>query len=435
MSDNRFNNKNDDFEDIFSNSSKNDEFENIYSSSLGNDDFEEISSFSYSEEEKEDSGNPDDYFNDDFSIKYNSAVQNRQRQEIRYDDVSEAFSDISSDDKKRDKKKRKRSHHPIRNTILIFLAVVIAGLSCIGFYGYNTIQNILASFNINEPLGPNQYISDSELYSDSEQVNILLVGTDARENETKSRSDTMMLVTLDKKNGQIKLTSFLRDSYVQIAGKKKNKLNASYYFGGIQGLIDTLELNFKVNIPYYVLVDFEIFTEIVDQLGGITVDVSEKESYYTYHSGEVGVPVRIEAGENVLLNGEQALWYSRIRYLDSDFMRTERQRKVITAIVDKAKQQGLVDMIKLAQAIVPLVQTNMTADEMTKLGMDAVFKQAYNYPIVQQTIPAEGTWKSKTMSGAGNSLVMDIDENVKILEQFLKNNQAVEVPTENTTKK
>ena len=105
-------------------------------------------------------------------------------------------------------------------------------------------------------------------------------------------------------------------------------------------LSDTLELNFKVDIQYYALVDFEIFITIVDELGGINVDVTEKESYYTYHSGDVKVPVRIEAGEDVLLNGEQALWYSRIRYLDSDFQRTQRQRKVITAIVDKASTKS-----------------------------------------------------------------------------------------------
>lgn len=424
LSDNRFNNHNDDFEDIFSNSSKNDEFEDIYSSSSSDNDFEEIPSFSYDSERS----NPDDYFNDDFSIKYNSAVQNRRRQEINYGDVSEVFSDISSDDRKKDKPKKKKNHHPIRNTILIFLAVVIAGLSCVGFYGYNTVQKLLASFNTDEQLVDNEYISDSELYSDPDQINILLIGTDARETDQKSRSDTMMIVTIDNKNGQIKLTSFLRDSYVDVAGrKKKNKLNSSYYFGGIQGLVDTLELNFKINIPYYVLVDFEIFTQIVDILGGINVDVTEKESYYTYHSGFVNVPVRIEAGEDVLLNGEQALWYSRIRYLDSDFMRTQRQRKVITAIVDKAKQQKPKELLNLAETIIPLVKTNMTSDEMMKYGVQAVRNKTFNYPIVQQQIPADDTWKSKSISGVGSCLVMDIDENAKILETFLRTKQ--DVPT------
>lgn len=429
LADNRFSNNRDDFEDIFSNSSKEDEFEDIYSSSSDSDSFEEMPPFPQDADRQ---SSTEDNFTDSFSVKYNSAVQNRRRQEITYGDVNEVYGDIASGDKKERKKKNKKRHY-VRNTVLVLLALVIAIGSCAGFYGYNSVQKLLNSFDTAEQLRENEYISSSELYSDAEQINILLVGTDAREADEQSRSDTMMLVTLDKKNGEIKLTSFLRDSYVEIAGrKKKNKLNSAYFRGGIQGLVDTLELNFKVDIPYYILVDFEIFREIVDTLGGINVDVTEKESYYTYHSGEVGVPVRIEAGENVLLNGEQALWYSRIRYLDSDFMRTQRQRKVITAIIDKAKQQKPADLYKLAEKIIPMVKTNISSDEMMKIGFDAITKKAFNFPVVQQSIPADGTWKNQSISGVGQSLVMDMDENVKIIRDFLKNKQQAE--EEATTK-
>ena len=261
----------------------------------------------------------------------------------------------------------------------------------------------------------------------------MLVGVDAREGETDSRSDTMMLVTLDNKNGQIKITSFLRDSYVEIAGRNRSsKLNSAYFRGGIQMLVDTLELNFGVEIPYYAMVDFEIFTTIVDELGGINVDVSEKESYYTYHSGKVGVPVRIEAGEDVLLNGQQALWYSRIRYLDSDFMRTKRQRKVISAIVDKALTKEIPELFNLAKAVIPLVKTNLDTDTIMKLGLNALKDQAYTYPIVQHQIPADKTWSSKTITGVGSCLVMDMDENRELFRSFLTEKQ--DVPEETTTK-
>lgn len=431
MADNRFRNTNDEFEDVFSNSSKNDEFEDIFSNSADADTYEDVSSFS---------GNPksnapkeyDDYFEGDFSVKYNSAVQNRRRQEIQYDDVSEVYGDISSDsDKKRKEKKKKR--HPIRNTFIVLLCLIIVGVSCIGFYGYNTVDKLLSSFNTDEPLEENLYISSNELYSDADQINILLVGVDAREGETDSRSDTMILVTLDNKNGQIKLTSFLRDTYVEIAGRNRSsKLNSAYFRGGIQMLVDTLELNFKVDIPYYALVDFEIFMTVVDELGGINVDVTEKESYYTYHSGDVGVPVRIEAGEDVLLNGQQALWYSRIRYLDSDFMRTQRQRKVITAIVDKALTKELPELLDLAQTVIPLVKTNLSSDTIMEIGIDAVLDKAYSYPIVQHRIPADKTWSDKTISGVGACLVMDKEENIQLFHSFLSEKQ--EVPEETTTK-
>ena len=417
MADNRFKNSGDDFEDIFSNSSKNDGFEDIFSSSSDKG-FEDISSYS-----PEAQKSPVSKIPESFEVKYNNSVQNRRRQEYEYGDVSERYADIIPEKKK----KRKKKHHPVRNTILVLLCITIAAVSCVGFYGYNTVNRLLSSFNTDEPLKDNEYIDDSELYRDSEQTNILLVGVDARESDVSSRSDTMMLLTIDNKNGQIKLTSFLRDSYVQIAGRKKEKLNAAYFRGGIQGLVDTLELNFKVEIPYYMLVDFEIFTTVVDMLGGIEVEVTEKESAYSKKAPtDRGGYLPLEAGENIHLNGTEALWYSRMRYLDSDFMRTQRQRKVITAIVGKAKLQKPQALLELAETIIPLIKTNITADEMKKLGIDAVLDKAYNYSIVQQQIPADETWSNKTISGVGACLVMDLDENAEILADFLRNKQETE---------
>ena len=417
MADNRFKNSGDDFEDIFSNSSKNDGFEDIFSSS-SDEGFEDISSYS-----PEAQKSPVSKIPESFEVKYNNSVQNRRRQEYEYGDVSEMYADIIPEKKKKKKKKR----HPVRNTVLVLLCISIAAVSCVGFYGYNTVNRLLSSFNTDEPLKDNEYIDDSELYRDSEQTNILLIGVDARESDVSSRSDTMMLLTIDNKNGQIKLTSFLRDSYVKIAGRKKEKLNAAYFRGGIQGLVDTLELNFKVEIPYYMLVDFEIFTTVVDMLGGIEVEVTEKESAYSKKTPtDRGGYLPLEAGENIHLNGTEALWYSRMRYLDSDFMRTQRQRKVITAIVEKAKLQKPQELLELAETIIPLIKTNITADEMKKLGVDAVLDKAYNYSIVQQQIPADETWSNKRISGVGACLVMDLDENAEILANFLRNKQETE---------
>ncbi len=424
MADNRFENLYDDFEDIFSNSSSGDQYEDIYSNSADQYKYEDISSFSDSTEKKPSPKAYEDYFNDDFTVKYNSAVQNRRRQEISYDDVSEVYENISSEN---EPKKKKKKRHPVRNTFIILLCLVLVGVSCVGFYGYQTVEKILSSFNTDEPLVENQYIDSSELYSHPNQTNILLIGIDARNADDDSRSDTMMLVTIDNTNGQIKLTSFLRDSYVEIAGKNWNeKLNAAYFRGGVQMLVDTLELNFKVNIPYYMLVNFEIFTTIVDELGGINVDVTERESEYVKTSKKPNIPVEIPAGEDVLLNGEQALWYARIRKLDSDFMRTKRQRKVITAMVEKALTTEIGELITLAETVAPLVKTNLTSDEILDLGMGALKDKAFAYDIVQHQVPADGTWSSRNISNVGSSLVMDIDENVELLHSFLSEKQEVE---------
>lgn len=422
MADNRF--KNDEFEDIFSNSSSEDTFEDVYSSST-----DEIAETNSLDEEN----NIDEYFNEDYTIKYNSAVQNRRRQEIQYEDIDDVYGQTAPDSNRR-QRNAKNKKSKAKKTVLAILSIILVLVIGVGIVGYNFADKLLSSFDTEEELVSNEHVSDSLLYNDEKQINVLLVGVDARESGASSRSDTMILVTLDNKNKEIKLTSFLRDSYVEIAGKdRKEKLNAAYVRGGIQTLVDTLEMNFKVSIPYYVIVDFEIFSTIVDELGGINVDVTKQESYYTYHSGAVNVPVRIKAGDDVLLNGEQALWYSRIRYLDSDFMRTQRQRKVISAIVDKASQKELSELVDLAETIIPLVKTNLSSNKIMSMGLNAFSKQAYKYPIVQQQIPADNTWTSKSISGVGSCLVMDFEENTRIIQEFLSEKQFEEVET--TTEK
>lgn len=424
MADNQFKNSRDDFEDIFSNRNKSDNYEDVFSSSGKTNYFEDISSGA-------------DDFDEEFSreveqafqVKYNSAVENRRRQEIQFNNINDVYGELTEVPHR---KKKEKKRHPVRNTIIAILCITIVGLSCVGIFGYQKINNLLSSFNTEEELTDNAFVNAADLTQYPDQINVLLIGIDARESDEASRSDTMMLVTLDNKNKQIKLTSFLRDSFVQIAGKNYwSKLNSAYFVGGIQTLSDTLEMNFKVDIQYYALVDFEIFTTIVDSIGGINVDVTEKESYYTYHSGHVKVPVRIEAGEDVLLNGEEALWYSRIRYLDSDFHRTQRQRKVITAIVEKASKMGLTELYSLAEKIIPLVKTNMSSNQIMSLGLAAVKDKVYSYPIVQHQIPADGTWSDKTIEGVGASLVMDMEQNQQLLHSFLSEKQ--EIPSEETT--
>ena len=429
MAENRFKN-NDEFEDIFSNSHKKDEFEDIFSSSQ-----EHIDEESTASEEDDSIYFPENtYMQDkpkaqviDNQVTYNSSFTNRVRQEISYEDVDEIYSDTVKDEPK-PKKKR----HTLRNTLIALLCITLVVGACAGVFAYKTFNDLLSSFDTEEQLSENSHIDESVLYKDNAQINILLVGADAREGETESRSDTMMLVTLDHKNQQIKLTSFLRDSYVEIAGaNRKSKLNSAFFRGGIQTLTDTLELNYKVNIDYYAMVDFEIFTTIVDEIGGIEVEVTEKESRYSKWAKNDGKLIPLEAGESVHLNGEEALWYSRMRSLDSDFMRTKRQRKVISAIVAKSKTLSMDKLYSLAKVIIPLVKTNLDPQEILNMGTEALVKKLYSYSMVQQQIPANGTWHDENIEGVGACLVMDMDENVEILHDFLSNKQ--ELPEETTT--
>ncbi len=428
MAENRFKNS-DEFEEIFSNSPKKDEFEDIYSSSQ-----ESVGEDLTTAEDDDSVYFPENTYNQDKAksqnienqVTYNPSFTNRVRQEISYDDVNEIYSDTSKEETK-PKKKR----HVLRNTLIVFLCLTLVIGACAGLFAYKTLNDLLSSFDTEEQLSENSHIDSSALYKDNAQINILLVGADAREGETESRSDTMMLVTLDHKNQQIKLTSFLRDSYVEIAGaNRKSKLNSAFFRGGIQTLTDTLELNFKVNIDYYAMVDFEIFTTIVDEIGGIEVEVTQKESRYSKWAKNDGKLIPLEAGENVHLNGEQALWYSRMRSLDSDFMRTQRQRKVISAIVAKSKTLSMDKLYSLAKTIIPLVKTNLDPQEILNMGTEALVKKLYTYSMVQQQIPADGTWYDENISGVGACLVMDMEENEAILHNFLSEKQT---PPEKTT--
>lgn len=410
------NNRNDDFEDIYSNTPSKRKFE----VTIKDDDFQDISSFS-------------DSYGVKPTVKYNSSADNRRRQEYSFEDPDEVYGNMIPEDPNRKKKKKK--HHPFLTIIAVFLVLVIAVTGTAGYYAYSTVKDLIESITVDEPLKENKYIESSELYSNSEQLNILLVGTDAREKDVSSRSDTMMLLTLDYKNSQIKLTSFLRDSYVQIARESlyKEKLNAAYYRGGIQMLVDTLELNFKVDIPYYVIVDFEIFEKVVDAVGGVDVDVSKSEAKYinslrTSPNAKEDFPEEISDGVNHLTGG-QALWYSRIRYLDSDFMRTQRQRKVIKAIIDKTSTQNPKELLSLAEGILPLIRTNIPSDDILQFGISALREKAYSFPVVQHSIPADGTWSNKTISGVGASLVLDFDKNINLLHSFLKEPQLTDEET------
>ncbi|MDO4549198.1 MAG: LCP family protein, partial [Clostridia bacterium] len=176
-------------------------------------------------------------------------------------------------------------------------------------------------------------------------MNILLLGIDARPGEKTGRSDTMILLTLDADHNCIKMTSFMRDLYVEIPGRKNNRLNAAYVFGGPDLLMRTLEANFGVEVDHYVAVNFSVLGDVIDQLGGLVIDVPEKYlpriNAVIYQDNLVlGIDEDdgyIQLPGEQLLTGKQAQAYARYRYgtPDGDFGRTVRQREVILKCMDK----------------------------------------------------------------------------------------------------
>lgn len=258
-------------------------------------------------------------------------------------------------------------------------------------------------------------VSSSSLYSDPWVKNILLIGVDDKKGGTVSRSDTMILVSIDKKHRQLKMTSFMRDTYVTIPGHGDNRMNAACVFGGPQLVMDTIEYNFGIDIDNYVLVDFSAFKDVIDGLGGVTVEVEQREAEYINRTSKQN----IDYGENVTLNGEEALVYVRIRYLDSDFMRTQRQRKVISAIIEKVKKTNPVDLIDTGKTVLGYVETDINPLELTFLAEGAVLSYM-RYDIVQSRVPIDNKYQSQTINGAA-VLTIDKAQTAEKIKDFIYN--------------
>ncbi len=267
--------------------------------------------------------------------------------------------------------------------------------------------------------------SDLELKSDINVKNILLIGVDDRKGGSTSRSDTMILVSIDKNHKQIKMTSFMRDTYVEIPGHGKNKMNAACTYGGPQLVVDTIEYNFGIDIDNYMLVDFNAFKDVIDGLGGVTVEVEKREAEYINRTSKQ----KIEYGEAVKLNGEEALVYVRIRYLDSDFYRTQRQRKVISAILNQVKKTNPFELVDTAKNVLGYVETDMSPLQLTFFAEGAVLSYM-RYDIVQSRVPFDNKYSSRTINGA-SVLSIDVEETAELVKKFIYEKAVIE---EETTK-
>lgn len=243
-----------------------------------------------------------------------------------------------------------------------------------------------------------------------EIYNILLIGSDTREAYDSGRSDTMMLISINRQQKRIVATSFLRDLYVKLPQRGYDKINAAYAWGGVEMLLETLEYNFSLHIDKYISVDFLSFVKVVDILGGIDVDVQEDELYwcnqYIHASnlllGEDEHSDYLEKADGSFqhLSGKQALAYSRFRYVgNGDFTRTERQRKVINIIFDKMKTVGAGTLIELLDSILPMVTTNIPTGEF--LELIAILPEMSRYDIISWSVP-DDSFKYLTIDGVSS---------------------------------
>lgn len=219
-------------------------------------------------------------------------------------------------------------------------------------------------------------------------INCLLCGVDTEEG-SDGRTDAMILVSLNKKTKTISLVSFMRDSYtyMNINGQDRwYKINSAYNWGGPATLVQTVENNYKVEIDNYITVDFDTFPKLIDAIGGVEVDVEEYEARYIRRTSS---HKKFPYGEGVRLNGDQALIYSRIRHSDADgdLSRTRRQRKLVTALIEKASKASVGQLNNMLNLVLPYVQTNYRRAQILSLGTQAILQDWMQYEMRQISCP------------------------------------------------
>ena len=281
--------------------------------------------------------------------------------------------------------------HKKRKIIGIVILAVI--LLIVGVYGsiiwkfYKDTVDIVPADEV-DPKAKSVKIAEAD-QKDDEVYNVLLVGTDSRDpNSDMGRSDSMMLVSFNKKENKSTVVSFLRDSLVDIDGYGKSRLGHTYAYGGVGLTINTINKTYDLDIQNYITINFENLVGIIDEIGGVKVYISEEEAEYYRQNG---MP-NIESGD-VILTGSQALAHARNRTLGSDFERTRRQRSVMYGIYRKVMEdKDPSSILSLINYCMNQVETNMSVTEIYDMAKDVL---------------------------AVDNLEIDFDANKKFLEELL----------------
>lgn len=376
------------------------------------------------------------------------------------DNDNEIYS-YTSKGKKRELRQNKRENRknnkkrPIWRTVLLcFLSVVMLVSGCGMIYYYNTIGKInFEAINDNKSDENSSTTTsslkdgdasldlfDGTLLNDPMILNIMIFGEDSGADSTTEygRSDTMIMLSIDNRHKQLKMTSFMRDMLVTIpctddAGNPHglDKLNAAYTLGGAELSVKTIEANFGVDIDRYAIVDFKSFKNIIDALGGIDINLTQDEIDYinwqTYLNGQSEERYEIQAEPGLVhLNGRQALWYARDRgYEDEehpefvvsgdDFDRTSRQRNLLRTLVSDFKEASITDIVKIVGEIGPMITTNLKKDEITTLVANSLTYLSYD--VQEFSLPTGDCYR---YSWYNEQSVLEITDMQKMRTQLAK---------------
>ena len=307
-------------------------------------------------------------------------------------------------------KERRYKGKRLRKRRVVFTLLIVAFLA-IGAYGFMQYRAGLELASDSKPADPESFVPDEK---EGETVNYLLLGIDSR-GEEQSRTDTMMLVSWQRKTDEIKLVSFMRDIYAEIPGYQMYKLNTAYFLGGVQLTKDTITSMFDVPIHHYAIIDFKSFESLIDILApdGIEIDVEKNMS--------ANIGVSLTQGVHQL-NGKELLGYARFRMdQEGDFGRVERQQKVIEALKDELLSiDNAKNLPKLVGATQGYVTTDVSSSDQLKTVLTIAMSGGAE--ISRLTIPADGTYVDKNIPGVGAVLAIDKEANQQLLHDFLQEN-------------
>ena len=335
--------------------------------------------------------------------------ENRRRQEAQYrsQERQQRSEEVEEEQEDEDEGMR-REEKPFFSEKIIrliggIIGIIIVLLAVITIFGGKIFSKLASGGNT------------TQLASGKGVINILLVGQDGREDVEGSRSDSMMLVSVNKGTGKVKIVSLMRDMYVSIPGHDDNRINAAYSLGGVKLLEQTIENDFQVKIDGNVQIDFESFKTIIDKVDGVEIELSQEEADYlntAYWQNGWSLSAGVQT-----LNGDQALAYSRIRQVgNSDFQRTERQRTVLMTVFRKVKGQGKLKMLSLAKDIYPMLDTDIGIGDMISLGTTAIGMDESD--IETYRLPIDGGYTNQTIREM-QVLVPDMEKNIAYLKELL----------------
>ena len=313
--------------------------------------------------------------------------------------------------------------------ILIVITIIISAFFVVNYY----VDSLLNNINEEEKIDENELEinvndnNDEEIEIPHDVLNIMIIGADNLDEEDRyssyveERSDVLKLLSLDYTDKEIKLTSIDRDVVIYLPGttREYGRFNWAYSFGGSKLALQTINYNLDLDVKDYVTFSFAGFIKVIDILGGVDIEITKKEADAFNDLVDSNAIMRIHAVEGVNhLDGYDALEYVRLRRIDSDFNRMERQNKLIKAVVTKLKDSSVTDLLNIVSKCLPYINTNLTSDEIKGLLVDFVQFDLGN--INTYSYPKNGSEDvCINKDSMGGYIVRDYSQQVIDLHEFI----------------